>query len=334
VNAVEAGPAFLGAAGVALGASWLLVWRLERLGERLGLSEALLGLVAALAADAPEITAAVTALLHHQPNVGAGVVLGSCPFNLAALLGLGAVVAVRIRLHRRVVVFGGVVAFGLAVIALLTVRADVTPGAGLAVSLIVLTAYILALGTGLKGRRLPLPGRAGYWLQAAATEEEAEMEEGVMPPSGTWVDAVIAAVALVVVVVASVVMEHAAVSLGRAWSVPDIVVGAIWLGAITSLPNAVAAIYLVRRGRGAATFSTALNSNNLNVIAGLLIPATVLGLGEPSRESVLVAWWCVGLTALTLLLAYRDRGLTRATGQLIIVGYAAFVASVVVSAVS
>jgi Ca2+/Na+ antiporter len=333
VNAVEAGSAFLGAAGVALGASWLLVWRLERLGERLGLSEALLGLVAALAADAPEITAAATALLHHQSNVGAGVVLGSCPFNLAALLGLGAVVAVRIGLHRRVVVFGGVVAFGLTVVALLTVRADLTPGAGLAVSLIVLTAYILALGTGLKGRRLPLPGRAGYWLQAAATEEEREMEEGVLPPSGTWVDAVIAAVALVVVVVASVVMEHAAVSLGRAWSVPDIVVGAVWLGAITSLPNAVAALYLVRKGRGAATFSTALNSNNLNVIAGLLIPATVLGLGEPSGESVLVAWWCVGLTALTLLLAYHDRGFTRATGQLIIAGYAAFVVSVVVSAV-
>lgn len=334
MNAVEAGPAFVVGAGVALGASWLLVWRLERLGERVGLSEALLGVVAALAADAPEITAAVTALLHHQPNVGAGVVLGSCPFNLAALLGLGAVIAGRIRLHRRVVLFGGVVAFGLTVIALLTVRADMAPGAGLAVSLIVLFAYILALGTGLKGRRLPLPGRAGYWLQAAAAEEEAEMEEGALPPSGTWVDAVIAAVALVVVVVASVVMEHAAVSLGRAWSVPDIVVGAIWLGAITSLPNVVAAIYLVRRGRGAATFSTALNSNNLNVIAGLLIPATVLGLGAPSGESVLVAWWCVGLTALTLLLAHLGRGLNRATGQLIIVGYAAFVVSVVVSAVS
>jgi len=40
---------------VSLGSSWLLVSRLERLGERAGLSEALLGMVAALAADAPEI---------------------------------------------------------------------------------------------------------------------------------------------------------------------------------------------------------------------------------------------------------------------------------------
>jgi len=45
--------AFLGGAVACLATSWLLVPRLERVGERLGLSEALLGLGAALAADAP-----------------------------------------------------------------------------------------------------------------------------------------------------------------------------------------------------------------------------------------------------------------------------------------
>jgi Ca2+/Na+ antiporter len=334
VSAVRAGAAFVVAAGVALGSSWLLVSRLERLGERLGLSEALLGLAAALAADAPEITAAATALLHHQAEVGAGVVLGSCPFNLAALLGLGAVVAGRIGLHRRVVVFEGGVALGLAVVALGTVRGDVTAGAGLALALVVLFGYLLILGAGLKGRRLPVPVRAARWLQAAAVEEEAEMEEGLRPPPGTGLDAAVAAVSLVVVVASSVVMEHAAVSLGHTWSIPDIVIGALVLGAVTSLPNTVAAIYLVRRGRGAATFSTALNSNNLNIVAGLLIPATILGLGAASGQSELVAGWCVGLTLLTVLLAYRDRGLSRAAGGAIIGGYVAFVASVVASAVA
>jgi Ca2+/Na+ antiporter len=51
---------FVFAAAISLGASWLLVTRLERVGARLALSEALLGMLAALAADAPEITAAVT----------------------------------------------------------------------------------------------------------------------------------------------------------------------------------------------------------------------------------------------------------------------------------
>jgi hypothetical protein len=70
--------------------------------------------VAALAADAPEVTAAITAMAGHQQRLGARVVIGSNVFNPAALLGLGAVVAGRIRLHRRVVVLGGAVAMWVA----------------------------------------------------------------------------------------------------------------------------------------------------------------------------------------------------------------------------
>ena len=47
------------------------------------------------------------------------------------------------------------------------------------------------------------------------------------------------------------------------------------LAVVTSLPNAVSAVYLARRGRGAAVLSTALNSNAINVVGGLLIPASL-----------------------------------------------------------
>ena len=63
---------FVAGVAVSLSASWLLVSRLERVGERAGFSEAWLGLVAALAADAPEITSAVTALARGQDSVGRG----------------------------------------------------------------------------------------------------------------------------------------------------------------------------------------------------------------------------------------------------------------------
>ena len=109
------------------------------------------------------------------------------------------------------------------------------------------------------------------------------------------------------------------------FSVPDIAVGGLVLAAITSLPNAVSAVYLARRGRGAATLSTALNSNSLNVTAGLLIPATVIGLAKPSRSGLLVAGWYMGLTALTLALAYAGRGLRRISGGVIVAAYALFV---------
>jgi cation:H+ antiporter len=77
-------------------------------------------------------------------------------------------------------------------------------------------------------------------------------------------------------------MEGTASTLGARWAVPGVITGAIVLAAVTSMPNAVAAVFLARRGRASATLSEAFNSNTLNVLAGLLIPAviiTVPGLG-------------------------------------------------------
>ena len=139
------------AAAVSLATSYLLVTRLERIGERLGLSEALLGMVAALAADAPEITSAAAALAQHQQKVGAGVIIGSNVFNLAALLGLGGVVAGSIALHRRVVALSGVIALWVAVVCLVTTTGTIPPAAGLVAVLAVLVPYLILLGAGAAG---------------------------------------------------------------------------------------------------------------------------------------------------------------------------------------
>ena len=104
-------------------------------------------------------------------------------------------------------------------------------------------------------------------------------------------------------VTASVVMERSVSALGRRFSVPDIVVGTLVLAGVTSVPNAVAAEYLARGGRGAASLSTALNSNVLNVAAGLVLPAVVLGIGPVTSNVSLVASWYAGLTMLVFGLA-------------------------------
>lgn len=324
--------AFFAAAAVSLATSFLLVARLERVGERLGLSEALLGMVAALAADAPEVTAAVTAIAHHEQRVGAGVILGSNVFNLAALLGLGAVVAGRINLHRRVVLLGGAVAVWIAAVCLLVVAGALAAGAGFALSLLVLGGYLTVLATEGRGlERLRVPGAWSAWLRSAITEEEQELLEAIRPARGRWPDVATAAVALVVVVIASVTMERSAANLGTRYAVPEIVVGGLVLAGVTSLPNAVAAVYLAARGRGAASFSTALNSNTLNVVVGLLLPATILGLGAPSGEAILITGWYVLLTLAVLGLAYIQHGLRRMAGWVIIAAYAVFTISVLLS---
>jgi len=323
---------FLLGTAVSLGSSWILVSRLERLGERARMSEALLGMVAALAADAPEITSAVTALAHGQAAVGAGVVVGSNVFNLAALLGLGAVVAGRIGLHRKVIWLSGTVALWIALVCVLTVVGVCSATAGLVLAVLVLAPYLLVLG--LKPRHLaalPLPASWTRWLSTAVHEEEIEIEEAVAAPRGTWRDAVVAAVMLVVVVAASTLMESAGTTVGTRFGMADIITGGLVLAVVTSLPNAVAAVYLASRGRGAAVLSTALNSNALNIAVGLLLPAAITGLGPRTGQGILVAAWYAGLTVLALALAYRDKGLTRLPGAAIIGGYLVFTAALIAS---
>jgi cation:H+ antiporter len=324
---------FVAGTAVSLATSYVLVTRLERIGERLGLSEALLGMVAALAADAPEITSAVTALSLHQGKVGAGVIIGSNVFNLAALLGLGAVVAGSIALHRRVVLLGGVVAIWIASACLATVLGRLSAAAGLIVVLVVLLPYLFVLGAG-RARLQRLPMRPGWdaWLAEAVAQEERELEEIIHPPHGRRRDVIVAVAALLVVVVASVTMERAASALGTRFAVPEIVTGGVVLAAVTSLPNAVAAVYLAARGRGAAMLSTTLNSNALNVTAGLLLPAVITGLGEPSPHSTLIAVWYLVLTVAALAFAYRDSGMRRAAGAFIIGAYLVFLGSLLATA--
>jgi cation:H+ antiporter len=300
-------------------------------GERLGLSEALLGLVGCARRRRPRDHRG-----DHRPGDpgaagGGGVVLGSNVFNLAALLGLGAVVAGRIVLHRKVVALSGAVALWVSVVCLITVTGIVDSAAGLVLVLAVLVPYVVLLGIRrTERRRLPLPRPWATWLASAVDEEELELVAAIRPRRGSARDLLVAVPALVVVILATVAMERGASTLGQDYSVAQLVVGGLVLAAVTSLPPAVAAVHLAAKGRGAAALSTAFTSNTLNVTVGLLIPTFFFQLARPSGQSLLIAGWYVGLTALTLALAYAGRGLERWAGLVIIAGYAAFVVAVLI----
>lgn len=324
---------FAAATLVSLGSSWVLVTRIERVGARLELSEGLLGMLAALAADAPEITAAATAIASHESDVGAGVVMGSNVFNIAALLGLPAVIAGRIALHRRVIALEGIVAIWVAAACVAAVMGAVSAEIGLVLVLLALVPYAFALGVPHEWlRHVGLPTAWVRWLRTAIAEEEEELEVAIHPRRGGPLDAIVAALAVASVIAASIAMEQSASKLGARHGVSEIVIGALVLAAVTSLPNAVSAVYLAVRGRAEATLSIATNSNAINVAAGLLIPAIVVGLNAPSGQAMLVAAWYLGLTAVALAGAYLARGLGRRYGVVIICLYLVFAAFVVATA--
>jgi cation:H+ antiporter len=317
---------------VSLTASVILVTRLERVGERIGASEALLGLIAALAADGPEITSSVTAIAGGHGTVGVGVALGSNVFNLAALLGLSALIAGRIALHRRSILLEGGVGLLIALLGLTMVAGAIPAPVGLLLAIVIFVPYVTYSAVRPAGRPLiRLPYGLSSWLERALAEEELELAHAIRPRRGDGRDALVALGALAVVILASVAMEESATTFGAAAGLAPIIVGGLILAAVTSLPNAVAAIYLAWKGRGAAVLSTASNSNAINVIVGLMLPAVILGIGGPTSVGGFVALFYLGLTALAMALALHGKGLNRWTGSVIIAAYVVFVAVLLTS---
>jgi lysylphosphatidylglycerol synthetase-like protein (DUF2156 family) len=110
------------------------------------------------------------------------VVIGSNVFNLAALLGLAAVVAGRIAFHRWVVLLAGLPGAWIAVVCLLAVAAVLPPAAALALTAAVLAPYMAVLGMRrTRIERLPLPVGWARRLATSVHEEEVELAEAIRP---------------------------------------------------------------------------------------------------------------------------------------------------------
>jgi cation:H+ antiporter len=316
---------FAGAFALTVAASIVLARELDRVGARLGFSEALLGIVTALGADAPEIASALTAVVTGHKDTGVGVVVGSNAFNLAALLGVSALIAGPVRIHAHGLVLNGGVAVLVAVIGALVVADVLSGAAGLLLGLLVVAPYI-ALSALHERMRARLPGP----LRAAVLEEQQDARRDEFARPARRFDAMAVAPALAGVVGGAYGMVAAAQSLGDRWDVSDVVLGALVLAALTSIPNLLAAVRLALHGRGAACVSESLNSNNANILVGLCVPAMIVGLGNSSGLETFAVWWMVGMTLAAVGLCFGG-GLTRREGALIIALYATFAAVVAIA---
>jgi len=103
-------------------------------------------------------------------------------------------------------------------------------------------------------------------------------------------------------------------------------IGVLVLAALTGIPNAVAAVRQAVGDNGHVVVSEALNSNTLNLLAGIGVPALVIGLGPVTRFTLLSLLWLVVMTVLVLGLMLRGGKLGRGEGIVVIVAWLAFAA--------
>jgi len=316
---------FLACLIMTLVSSEVLVRGLVVLGTKLKLTEGFLGLLTALGADVPEIASAIASLLAGAADLGRGVVLGSNIFNLAILLGLSAVITGQVRMRRQGLMLDGTVAlFTLLVVAALLLGL-LAPALAMVLLAVLLIPYVVLVG--LRPRQvdhLPLPDGLAHLLAVAASqvhEEEQDQQETV----GSRFPVLLVPLSLLVIVLASVGLVRAALALAQAWQLSQALVGAVILAGLTSLPNAYAAVHLALRGRGAAVVSATVNSNTINLVVGLALPALVIGRSSAASQVFVELGWLLGMTVIGLLLLLPAKGMTRVGGAGMIVLYLLFV---------
>jgi cation:H+ antiporter len=241
-------------------------------------------------------------------------------------LGLSAVVSGKVCVERKTLLWdGGVAALVLAVVAVQLYGVlgggwALCPIAVIMVPYVVITALPPWFIYKVAGR-IGLGGMIGETV--AAADKDAKRPE--KPPRPSTADLLRSISALVAIVVASLGLVHAAITLGAAGHVPDAVLGTLVLASLTGIPNVVAAVKLAMKSRGSAVLSESLNSNTLNLIAGASIPAVVLGIAVLSASVIIALWWMIGMTLLALFLCGLRGGLGRTRGAVLIVLYGAFV---------
>jgi cation:H+ antiporter len=298
-------PVFLVSIALMLWAASVFAHRLDLIGERLGMPETLLGLLTALAADAPELSSAIVALVSHQSSVAVGVVVGSNVFNLAAMLGLSAIVAARVRARHDALEVEAFAGLWFIVVSLAVVAGWIGGWLGLILVAVVAIPYVFLLGRG------------------EPPEHPRERAIDVWQESRRLV--LVLAAALVLIVGGSIGAVRAATDLGEAWSVPPAIVGVLVLAILTSLPNAWTGVRFGRQGRGSALMSETLNSNSINVVAGLALPAALGSIVAFSRLDKFNVAWLLGMSVVAIVLFGRRGGGGRVAGALLIGLYAVFV---------
>jgi cation:H+ antiporter len=297
---------FLGSLALTLGAAAFFADRLDQVGPRLGLPEAVVGLLTALAADAPEISSAVVALARGQKEVSLGVVLGSNVFNLAAMVGLAAVLAGSVTIGRRALAAEGGVGIAATLVA-----------AGLVLGLLPAWVALVLLGA------IVVPYLAIF---SRGPADRPTVPADVHHEGAIWKPVALIVPAVGLIVLGSVGMVQSAVALADRWHVSKAIVGILVLAVLTSLPNAFTAIRLGLAGRGPALVTETIGSNSINLVGGIVFPALVVGLAGRTGLVDFNFVWLLGMTCVALLLLSNAAGIGRRGGAVLVALYAVFVA--------
>ncbi|MFQ5810102.1 MAG: calcium/sodium antiporter [Armatimonadota bacterium] len=280
--------------------------------------------VVAMGTSLPELAVSLDAAARESTDIAYGNIIGSCIFNVGAILGIVAVLRA-VPVQRQTIWYEYPVMFVVACWALLLARdgrVDRLEGASLVIGLGLFIVYTVYLG------------RRGVTLtEAAALERDvkraAHLKEGARRAWGSNV--VLVLLGIGALALGAQLAVSGAVFIARALDVEERVIGLTIVAMGTSLPELATSIAAWRQREPQIALGNIVGSNIFNLLAILGITAAAFPVPVHPRAEAVDNWVMLGFTALLFPLMLGGRRISRGDGVLLLAGFVAYMAYVVVT---
>lgn len=281
----------------------------------LRLTPALIGLtVVAAGTSVPELAVSAFAAGQGKVDIAVGNVVGSNLFNVAFILGLGALV-------RPLVVTGSTVKLEYPVLALVTLLcvALAQDGSINRVDGVLCLAIYLCFTAYL----------VGLVREQMKDQELNEVRDAVAEitprPAAWWCAALVAAGAALLAGGAHATVTGA-VEVARVLGLSERVIGLTIVAVGTGLPEVVTSLVSSLRGRDDVAIANVIGSNLFNILVILGLGATISPLSVAPGIVASDVWWMLGVTLLLFPLMFTGRRINRWEGGLLLAVYVVYLA--------
>ena len=317
------GLVLLGLALLAAGGE-ALVRAATTLAELAGVTPAVIGLtVIAIGTSLPELVVSLTAAVRGQPDLAVANVVGSNIFNVAATLGLTALI-VPLTVHGSAVRLEWPVMFAASLLCLLVARdgqIDRVEGAFFLVALALFISYSVHVARSSVG--------AAESRQLADLVEgrdiDVRRDDGQKSGARLLLSLLFLILGIAALVAGGRMLVDGAVVLARLAGMSERVIGLTIVAGGTGTPELATSLVAAVRKRADVAIANMIGSNIVNILGILGLAALIapLPVSQPIVSSDM--WWMVGTGLLLFPLLLSHSRLSRPEGALLLGGYAVYV---------
>jgi len=281
------------------------------------ISPAVVGLtVVAAGTSAPELVVSLQAAMNGNAGLAMGNVVGSNLFNIAAILGLTALV-LPLRIQ------GSTIRLEWPVMMLASIELHLLARDGTIDRLE--GAFLLSALVAFTGYAVWASHQAAVHLDGADSDDDFPTASfGATGRRALVYNLLAVAAGVGVLAAGSTLLVRGAVELAAGFGVSDTVIGLTIVAAGTSTPELVTSLVAARRGQDDVAVGNIIGSNLFNVLGIVGATSLVHPLAVPTELLTRDDLWMLGVSALLFPMLWTGMRVTRAEGAVLLAVFAAY----------